>query len=94
MPQFLVGGQTAVRAVAVAQTPALHAAFLECSDAAARSPSWWRAWKRTPAHAAVQLVAAQPAIAALIFGACSPAELDRARAATPPCGKKSSHRRQ
>ncbi len=40
------------------------------------------------AHAAVQFVAAQPAIAALIFGACSPAELDRAlagtRAATPP----------
>ena len=40
------------------------------------------------AHAAVQFVAAQPAIAALIFGACSPAELDQAlagtRAATPP----------
>ena len=39
------------------------------------------------AHAAVQFVAAQPAIAALIFGACSPAELDQAlagtRAATP-----------
>ena len=39
-------------------------------------------------HAAVQFVAAQPAIAALIFGACSPAELDQAlagtRAATPP----------
>ena len=40
------------------------------------------------AHAAVQFVAAQPAIAALIFGACSPAELDQAlagtRAETPP----------
>ena len=40
------------------------------------------------AHAAVQFVAAQPAIAALIFGACSPAELDQAlagtRAVTPP----------
>ena len=40
------------------------------------------------AHAAVQFVSAQPAIAALIFGACSPAELDQAlagtRAATPP----------
>ena len=39
------------------------------------------------ADAAVQFVAAQPAIAALIFGACSPAELDQAlagtRAATP-----------
>ena len=38
-------------------------------------------------HAAVQFVAAQPAIASLIFGACSPAELDQAlagtRAATP-----------
>ena len=40
------------------------------------------------AHAAVQFVAAQPSIASLIFGACSPAELDQAlagtRAATPP----------
>ncbi len=40
------------------------------------------------AHAAVQFVAAQPAIASLIFGACSPAELDQAlagsRAVTPP----------
>ena len=40
------------------------------------------------AHAAVQFVAAQPAIASLIFGACSPAELDQAlagtRTATPP----------
>ena len=40
------------------------------------------------AHAAVLFVAAQPAIASLIFGACSPAELDQAlagtRAATPP----------
>ena len=38
-------------------------------------------------HAAVQFVAAQPAIASLIFGACSPAELDQALAgtrATPP----------
>ena len=40
------------------------------------------------AHAAVQFVAAQPAIASLIFGACSPAELDQAlagtRASPPP----------
>lgn len=40
------------------------------------------------AHAAVQFVAAQSAIAALIFGACSSAELDQAlrgaRASTPP----------
>lgn len=34
------------------------------------------------AHAAVQFVAAQPAIASLIFGACSPAELDQALAGT------------
>ena len=33
-------------------------------------------------HAAVQFVAAQPAIASLIFGACSPAELDQALAGT------------
>lgn len=40
------------------------------------------------AHAAVQFAAAQPALAALIFGACSRAELDQAlrgmRASTPP----------
>ena len=33
-------GQTAVRAVTAAQTPALHAAFLECSDAAAVDPTF------------------------------------------------------
>lgn len=40
------------------------------------------------AHAAVQFAAAQPALATLIFGACSRAELDQAlrgmRASTPP----------
>ena len=34
------------------------------------------------AHAAVQFVAAQPAISSMIFGACSPAELDQALAGT------------
>ena len=33
-------GQTAVRAVSAAQTPALHAAFLECADAAELDPSF------------------------------------------------------
>ena len=33
-------GQTAVRAVESAQTPALHAAFLECADAAALDPTF------------------------------------------------------
>ncbi len=33
-------------------------------------------------HAAVQFVAAQPAITSLIFGACSPSELDQALAGT------------
>ncbi|MCY4375928.1 MAG: hypothetical protein OXC31_19420, partial [Spirochaetaceae bacterium] len=33
-------------------------------------------------HAAVQFVAAQPAIVALVFGACSPAEFDQALAGT------------
>ena len=34
------------------------------------------------AHAAVQFVAAQPAISSMIFGACSPAEFDQALAGT------------
>ena len=33
-------GETAVRAVEAAQTPALHAAFLECADAAALDPTF------------------------------------------------------
>ena len=33
-------GQIAVRAVEAAQTPALHAAFLECADAAALDPTF------------------------------------------------------
>lgn len=40
MPLVWSEGQIAVRAVAAAQTPALHAAFLECADAAALDPSF------------------------------------------------------
>ena len=40
MPFVWSDGQTAVRAVTAAQTPALHAAFLECADAAGLDPSF------------------------------------------------------
>ena len=40
MPFVWSEGQTTVRAVAAAQTLALHAVFLECADAAALDPSF------------------------------------------------------
>ena len=40
MPLAWSEGQIAVRAVEAAQTPALHAAFLECAEAAALDPTF------------------------------------------------------
>ena len=40
LPSTWSEGQIVIRAVEAAQTPALHAAFLECSDAAAVDPTF------------------------------------------------------